>query len=425
MEWQIIPTTIDPSQQEGLYVPKDNGVVDLLTTQIEASHKEAMIEDIKEKIAGYRAAVKQRLEWFQGDTRKLCNLTEGKTPVKDYTCDDLFGINHNICTLANELLKFNEHFRLNDLAEVEKKIKSGNVTDFSAQLWQCLNKWRNKISWKKTLGGAYVFRLILEKIVLSDDNHEKHFGDWQVIYSPQQNFVTAEYIGPESDRLKVPGAEHFAHPHVEGNKICFGGASNAIKKALSNCSIYDLFCITEATLRSYFRGGAYKTLRHFHTQEEIDKGAGSAVCAKCGETEGVNEQCSYCDYLLCDSCAYICSECEGVRCEGCMVEREDGGQICHECFEDEEYHYCEDCSVATQNSCSVCGMPHCEHHMYQCSDCSEAVCGCCCIQCEGCGATVSSVCVVADEDGEEMCPNCYEESLKEREADNEASTQNN
>jgi hypothetical protein len=148
------------------------------------------------------------------------------------------------------------------------------------------------------------------------------------------------------------------HPHVRDETLCEGEASAAIRAALQEGRICDLFLLVRSVLTTYNADSPYVRL------EDWD----GRPCSDCGCVVGGDDM-------------YYCESCE-----------ED---VCSECV----------------SCCSYCSSSLCQRCLETCPSCEERVCSDCRKSCASCGAACCKSCL---EDG--LCVSCHEE---QEESDNE------
>ena len=157
--------------------------------------------------------------------------------------------------------------------------------------------------------------------------------DWQRLGAPCTYRVVALDPNPATGNTEV------THPHVQGETLCEGDGRAAIRAALAQGRLYDLFLLVSQLLHTYGQGSAYV---------ELDAWDG-ITCDDCGSQmqEADRYGCSRCGSSLCDECSRCCAGCDESHCCGCLST-------------------CPDCE---QEFCSSC--------LQTCPRCTRRVCGGC------------------------------------------------
>ena len=137
--------------------------------------------------------------------------------------------------------------------------------------------------------------------------------------------------------------EDTVHPHINGEKLCEGEGSCAIRAALEQARLTDFFTMVTSTLDTYNPGSAYVSLSDWLGTSCWD--CGSTVtgddCNNCWTCE--NEFCQYCssycricDSICCLGCGSDCPECGDFMCPNCVKACiECGKKCCTGCLEEE------------------------------------------------------------------------------------------
>lgn len=143
--------------------------------------------------------------------------------------------------------------------------------------------------------------------------------------------------------------ENVTHPHVSSEKLCEGDGCVAIRKAIEQGRICDLFTMVTNILQTYNPDSPYVALSDWD----------GVSCYDCGYTVS-NDECYYCEYCereYCSQCSTYCQICDTTLCLGCSFECPDCEQpVCRgctaTCIECEET-VCKDC-VTEEGLCKQC-----------------------------------------------------------------------
>ncbi|WP_146600499.1 hypothetical protein, partial [Novipirellula aureliae] len=146
-----------------------------------------------------------------------------------------------------------------------------------------------------------------------------------------------------------PSSNHsVTHPHVQGESLCEGEGSDAIRRALDEGRIYDFFCIVDHVLRNYNPDSAYVQIEDWN----------GVSCKACGDNVDQDEVvgCCKCETVLCLDCSTSCDSC--------------GDRFCSECI----------------SSCDCCGDDVCQMCLKSCNDCGDSFCNTCLFEgtCDDC-----------------------------------------
>ena len=156
--------------------------------------------------------------------------------------------------------------------------------------------------------------------------------DWRLIGCRSQPYrVVALNPNPPAARDDV------THPHVQNEQLCEGEGRPAIRAALGECRVYDLFMLVSQLLHTYGRGSAYVELNSWT----------GVPCDSCGGTLDEDERyyCTRCDATLCSGCSSCCRSCGDSYCSDCLGR-------CAACGQE----YCSACLAA----CRVCRKLFCD-----------------------------------------------------------------
>jgi hypothetical protein len=155
---------------------------------------------------------------------------------------------------------------------------------------------------------------------------------WERLHLSSAYRVVALDPQPSSQREEV------THPHVSSEQLCEGDGTTAIRSALDQGRIGDLFLIVLNLLRTYSQGNAYV---------ELDDWEGSTTC------------CSSCDSSCTSDGCYCCHGCDTSLCGECVI-------ACNSCGED----YCSGCI----SGCTQCDDDFCSACLKKCRKCHVSVC---------------------------------------------------
>lgn len=129
------------------------------------------------------------------------------------------------------------------------------------------------------------------------------------------------------------------HPHVQGESLCEGEGSDAIRRALDEGRVFDFFCIVDHVLRNYNPDSAYVQLEDWS----------GISCKACGDTVDKDEilGCGRCETELCLDCSTSCESCVDRFCSECISSCEScGDDVCQTCLKS-----CDDCGDSFCNTC--------------------------------------------------------------------------
>lgn len=119
--------------------------------------------------------------------------------------------------------------------------------------------------------------------------------------------------------------EDTVHPHVNGERLCEGEGSYAIRAALEQGRLTDFFTMVTSILDTYNPDSAYVSLSDWL----------GTSCWDCGTTV-VGDDCYHCfscENSFCDYCASYCRVCNSTCCLGCGDDcPECGVFVCHNCI---------------------------------------------------------------------------------------------
>ena len=187
-----------------------------------------------------------------------------------------------------------------------------------------------------------------------------------------------------------PAHDHddITHPHVRGNSLCEGEAAAAIRYALDEGRLADVFAIVDATLHTYNPGSPYVKIERWT----------AIVCPLCGQRTLDTAVCSDCGAQVCTSCIATCGVCGQQACKNCIGTCACCGDVkaCDNCSStcsagcEHKDHLCvgckTKCSVCSVDLCChclrlchICGVPLCEAHrvqhgdLFACAACGEEV----------------------------------------------------
>ena len=148
------------------------------------------------------------------------------------------------------------------------------------------------------------------------------------------------------------------HPHVVNDMLCSGEATFAMRAALRDGRLCDMFLLTRSVLNTYNAESPYVPLENWDGRP----------CVDCGYTTDEDECycCQWCDHDLCDECISYCRSCDLSVCGGCL------------------------------QNCECCEDPCCESCLQPCSECGH---GCCtgCLKSEVC-----QLCIEEKENNDEI-----------------------
>jgi len=160
--------------------------------------------------------------------------------------------------------------------------------------------------------------------------------------------------------------DRVTHPHVKNAKLCAGGASTSLRRALEQGRLADAFCLIRSVLNHY---------NPLSPHVRLDNWGGGPECRDCGHMIPHEQEnfCERCGSDFCDECFGRCTSCDTSRCYGCLGH-------CAVC----EEHYCPGCLRPSAHSQREC-----------CSECLQT--------CAACGAEVASDEIAPDTD---RCLSC-------------------
>jgi len=157
--------------------------------------------------------------------------------------------------------------------------------------------------------------------------------DWASLRDSTSYQVLALEPNPAGDSSAT------THPHVYENTLCEGDAKLAIRTALQQGRLSDVFLLISRVLHTYNPGSAYTKLSEWD----------GVCCPDCGDHCGIEDfgRCDQCDIERCDPCLTGCGDC--------------GNSLCSRC----------------EHLCDGCQEPHCPGCLESCSDCARSVCPAC------------------------------------------------
>ncbi|WP_146506087.1 hypothetical protein [Rubinisphaera italica] len=141
------------------------------------------------------------------------------------------------------------------------------------------------------------------------------------------------------------------HPHVQDETVCEGDGRHAIRIALEQGRILDLFLIVSNLLQTYNDESPYVPLA----------GWPGIPCNDCDATMLEDEwwSCEKCDSRICEHCYVQCSECDASFCCDCT-------NCCETCGD----RYCGSC-ITVCTACLNHTCQHCLDELERCPDCYE------------------------------------------------------
>ena len=196
--------------------------------------------------------------------------------------------------------------------------------------------------------------LKLKQISLKTDPVELeqiYLGPFRIVLNWESIGRSSPYSVEATDPQPAATSSETTHPHVNGDKLCEGEASEPIRGALRQGRLLDFFVIIRQTLETYNAGSAYVRLGDWQ----------GTACHDCGTMMNEDEQnpCQRCGNSICSGCAAYCPGCECEQCSRCMTQ-------CPGC----DGHYCKSC----QSPCRTCDAHFCTECLDddQCHNCREA-----------------------------------------------------
>ena len=131
------------------------------------------------------------------------------------------------------------------------------------------------------------------------------------------------------------------HPHVEGERLCEGEGTMAIRAAVRSGRLLDFFLIVRNLLHTYNAASPYVSIGDWD----------GASCSECDYSmDGEDARsCERCEATLCSECSRCCGDCSETLCTNCS-------RVCHGCDED---------------LCRGCAKACCDCHQEFCSSCLE------------------------------------------------------
>jgi hypothetical protein len=157
--------------------------------------------------------------------------------------------------------------------------------------------------------------------------------------------------------------EEVTHPHVQGQRLCEGEGSTAIRAALTEGRILDFFVLVNRILETYNAGSAFVSLDRWSGIPCRDCGwmmpsDGHACCDECENPlcSDCSASCQGCGKFLCRECWSDCTECGQSYCGGCLSPSPRTKQLCCEtCLqtlspEPQDHHHAILCSSAADGS---------------------------------------------------------------------------
>jgi hypothetical protein len=207
----------------------------------------------------------------------------------------------------------------------------------------------------------------IRELIAELDHLKQEFGGWAFDSEEKTLTVTTESIeleaiclGPFEIRLHLGNLssakrraysvvafephpacqnEEVTHPHVRDEQLCEGDAGSAIRNALGEGRLCDLFQLISSVLNTYNPDSPFVKLSEWE----------GTPCYDCGSLMGEDSQCwcEGCEHDFCSECISSCKDCDTALCQGCL-ER-----------------------------CALCEKPVCGACLKKCSECREA----CCRQC--------------------------------------------
>jgi len=270
--------------------------------------------------------------------------------------------------------------------------------------------------------------IVTKEVTLEDTNEQMHeFGRFRIAIHYRGDSRGRYHIEAEDDSHHHKNDHRLIHPHVMGNYLCEGEASESISFAFAERRISDVVCLITSVLNTYNPEGPYKPLETWSSGEECascncsiaddsevfhcelcnSRGA-EPLCTDCicycdncstyicddhqGRCNSCRDYmctdclstCANCGESVCSSCAKKCTECGQKMCEDCVSS-------CQECGE----LICNDCGI----NCKDCGELFCKDHAHKCDDCGKFVCGACSLECNECDVHMCKRC-------NSPCPDC-------------------
>lgn len=168
----------------------------------------------------------------------------------------------------------------------------------------------------------------------------------------------------------------YEHPHIADGVICMGEAANKIYYMLKNCMFTDLFDVLEILLNTYNPNSPYRTIEEWSTEYKCSE-CGISM------TSNQYRACLHCRELLCDDCITLtddykspfCSICaKDHYCEICNRYMKEVGIL--DCC---EKITCRECIAEESIKCRVCGNQIHTECAVLCSECDFLVCDDCLI----------------------------------------------
>lgn len=209
-----------------------------------------------------------------------------------------------------------------------------------------------------------ILRVVTEAIIL----REVHLGPFAIEFGWEPSRCSRGIRSFDVIALEpnpAAGREDVVHPHVEGQRLCGGDATEPVREAIEDGRLADAFLLIRSVLTNYNPGSPYVPLDQwdgFH-------------CSECGRRDDSRSQshCDGCDNDLCGQCTDSCARCSDTRCHSCLTPCDVCDErLCQGCLAltPSQRLVCPDC----RGDCTTCGarIASDEIEAGRCSTCREA-----------------------------------------------------
>jgi len=185
----------------------------------------------------------------------------------------------------------------------------------------------------------------LEDVDLGPFRIQLEIGKLGELYYSSPYYVIALEPNPAATDQGV------THPHVNGERLCEGDGSAAIRAALEEGRLCDFFTVVRSILNTYSPDSPYVALADWQGES----------CYECGYAMSSDNSsyCSFCDHSVCEECSSYCRSCQETICLACAAKCEVCEEpVCPRCARVK----CTECQVVCCESCIDEGL---------CPDCRE------------------------------------------------------
>jgi len=234
-------------------------------------------------------------------------------------------VNRNLCDFSYQLQQFK------NLSDSEE-IKLPKLVVIFADLNQIEDEFGElKFDLEEKTISVITDSIELDDIALGPFEIKLFVDQMSKLYSSNAPY---KVIALEPNPAATDG--NVTHPHVSSEQVCEGDGHIAIRVAIEQGRLCDLFTMVANILKTYNPDSPYVALSDWE----------GICCYDCGYTVADDDcyYCENCEHDYCSSCSSYCQICETTICMGCSYE------------------------------CPACNQPVCSTCTAACSECDEILC---------------------------------------------------